>query len=154
MASIRIIPVVLLLTILAVQSLLVDDSYKNLISLNGFEEEDALHVHYVIYETKNNSTGIERELNILNYVFNGVACQPNVVDIIVSSYIRFFGAGQIKFSKNRPAAVDHKGDKWDWFRFDGWAANRSHIEVTEDPKKIPAIGRYLFSSLLVTFLLL
>lgn len=143
MASVRIIPVVLLLTIIAVQSLHVDEIYKNSISLNGFKETDVLKVYYGIYETKNTSAGIERELIIKSYSFNDIPCQPNVGSRHLGNHSlgidRFLGMGLVKFSKNQPLVGEQEAE-YPLVRFNGWAANRSHIEVTEDTKKIPHYG--------------
>lgn len=143
MALIRVIPVVLLFTIFAVQSLRVDDIYKNLISLNGFAEEDVLEVGYVIYEAKKNVTGTEWRIEVVSYGFKGVWCDPNVVNFINLNNIRFIGGGLVEFSKNRPVVVQKKPKRT--YRFTGWAANRSHIEVTEDITEIPVDGRYIYS---------
>lgn len=133
MASIRIIPIVLLSSIFAVKSLHILDNYKNSISFNGFGEKDVLEVILDIYDNANESTGKRRVLRPKDFMFNHAFVYPNVTFKELPEVFLFSGVVFVKFSKNLSAASNLE-DLFGDIRLHVLAANRSHIEVTENTK--------------------
>lgn len=127
MASIRIIPIVLFLSVIVVKSLHVEDIYKNSISLNGFNETDVLTVRFHIIDSGNESIGAE--LYPVQFEFNNEFCSPNIDYVLKSADLQFNAIVMVKFSKKQQSVQDSDRALRN-IRFHVWASNRSNMEVT------------------------